>query len=45
MTNALFTCNKCIKQYIGQTTDNLRGRWNNYKSKSKKFRRGGECIQ
>ena len=41
----LFTCNKCIKQYTGQTTDNLRGRWNNYKSKSKSFRRGGECIQ
>ena len=24
----LFTCNKCKKQYTGQTTDNFRGRWN-----------------
>ena len=26
----LLTCNKCKKQYTGQTTDNFRGRWNNY---------------
>ena len=24
----LLTCNKCKKQYTGQTTDNFRGRWN-----------------
>ena len=31
----LLTCNKCKKQYTGQTTDNFRGRWNNCKYKSK----------
>ena len=41
----LLTCNKCKKQYTGQTTDNFRGRWNNYKSKSKSFKRGEKCIQ
>ena len=30
----LLTCNKCKKEYTGQTTDNLLGRWHNYKSKS-----------
>ena len=41
----LLTCNKCKKQYTGQTTDNFRGRWNNYKSKSKSFKRGQKSIQ
>ena len=41
----LLTCNKCKKQYTGQTTDNFCGRWNNYKSKSKSFKRGEKCIQ
>ena len=41
----LLTCNKCKKQYTGQTSDNFRGRWNNYKSKSKSFKRGEKCIQ
>ena len=41
----LNTCNKCKKQYTGQTTDNFRGRWNNYKSKSKSFERGEKCMQ
>ena len=35
----LLTCNKCKKQYTGQTTDNFCGRWNNYKSKSKSFKK------
>ena len=39
------SCNKCKKQYTGQTTDNFRGRWNNYKSKSKSFKRGKKYIQ
>ena len=34
----LLTCNKCKKQYTGQTTDNFRGRWNNYKSENKSFK-------
>ena len=42
----LLTCNKCKKQYTaGQTTDKFRGRWNNYKSKSKCFKRGEKCMQ
>ena len=28
----LLTCNKCRKQYVGQTVDTFRYRWNNYKS-------------
>ena len=27
----LFTCNKCRKQYAGQTVDTFRYRWNNYR--------------
>ena len=41
----LLTCNKCKKQYTGQSIGNFRGRWNNYKSKSKSFKRGEKCIQ
>ena len=41
----LLTCNKCKKQYTDQTTDNFRGRWNNYNSKSKSFTRGEKCMQ
>ena len=33
------------KQYTGQSTENFRGRWNNFKSKSKSFKRGEKCIQ
>ena len=39
------TCNKCKKQYTGQTTDNFSGRLNNYQSKSKSFTRGEKCMQ
>ena len=45
MSCVLLTRNKCKKQYNGQTTDNFLGRWNNYKSKSKSFKRGEKCIQ
>ena len=41
----LLTCNKCKKEYTSQTTGNFRGRWNNYKSKSKSFKRGEKCMQ
>ena len=27
----LLTCNQCRKQYVGQTVDRFRFRWNNYK--------------
>ena len=41
----LLTCNECKKQYTGQTTDNFRKRWNNYKSKSRSFDRGEKPTQ
>ena len=41
----LITCNKCLKQYVGQTLDISRSRWNNYKDNSRKFDRGEDCMQ
>ena len=41
----LATCEICNKQYTGQTTDSFRSRWNNYKSKSRKFDRNEKCMQ
>ena len=41
----LLTYSKCKKQYTGQTTGNFRGRWSNYKSKSKSFKRREKFIQ
>ena len=41
----LLTCNKCFKQYVGQTVDEFCRRWNNYKSNDKKFRRLEPCLQ
>ena len=32
----LLTCNCCKKQYVGQTVDEFRFRWNNYKSNCRK---------
>ena len=36
----LLTCKQCWKQYVGETTDAFRKRWNNYKNNAKKF-----CMQ
>ena len=41
----LLTCGVCKKQYVGQTTDKFRMRWNNYKSNSKKFNKNERCFQ
>ena len=41
----LFTCKTCPKQYTGETTDQFRLRWNNYKSNDRKFKRREPCIQ
>ena len=41
----LATCKISNKQYTGQTTDSFRSRWNNYKSKSRKFDRNEKCMQ
>ena len=40
----LLTCNKCFKQYVGQTVDEFRRRWNNYKSNDRKFQRLEPCM-
>ena len=40
------TSNKCLKQYVGQTLDMFRSRWNNYEDNSRKFDRGEEdCMK
>ena len=41
----LLTCNKCFKQYFGQTIDEFCGRWKNYKSNDRKFQRIEPCMQ
>ena len=41
----LLTCNKGFKKYIGQTVDEFRRRWNNYKSNDRKFQRLEPCRQ
>ena len=41
----LLTCNCCQKQYVGQTVDIFRNRWNNYKDNARKFDRREHCIQ
>ena len=34
-----------LKQYVGQTVDEFRRRWNNYKSNDRKFQRLGPSMQ
>ena len=34
----LLKCKVCNKQYVGETTDQFRLRWNNFKDKDKNFR-------
>ena len=41
----LLTCKICRKQYVGQTVDIFRSRWNNYKSNDKKYLVGDPCMQ
>ena len=41
----LLTCNCCKKQYVGQTVDEFRFRWNNYKSNCRKHQRGETCMK
>ena len=40
----LLICKQCWKQYIGETTDAFRKRWNNYKNNARKFSRES-CMQ
>ena len=41
----LLTCKVCLKQYVGQTVDEFRLRWNNYRSYNKKYQRLEPCMQ
>ena len=41
----LLTCKCCGKQYVGETTDGFRYRWNNYKCNDRKFMRNESCMQ
>ena len=33
-----------LKQYTGETTDQFKLRWSNYKSNDKKFKKGEHCM-
>ena len=39
----LLKCKVCNKQYVGETTDAFRLRWNNYKNKDRKLQRNESC--
>ena len=41
----LLNCNKCNLQYVGQTTESFRYRWNNYKCNYRKYLEGETCMQ
>ena len=41
----LLTCKVCSNHYIGQTSEEFRLRWNNYKSNNRKHQRLESCIQ
>ena len=41
----LITCNRCLKQYVGETVDTFRHKWNNNKDNARKFERGEHCMQ
>ena len=41
----LITCNRCLKQYVGQTADEFRHRWNIYKGNARMFEKGEQCME
>ena len=41
----LLTCNVCLKQYVGQTVEKFRFRWNNYKNNDRNYQEYGTCMQ
>ena len=41
----LLLCNCCKKEYVGQTVDEFRFIWNNYKSNCREHQRGETCMQ
>ena len=40
----LLTSWVCLKQYVGQTMDEFRNRWNNYKSNDRKYLNRQPCF-
>ena len=38
------TCNRCLKQYLGQTVAEFRLIWNIYKDNTRKFEKGEQCV-
>ena len=45
MINVQFTCNVCLKQYVGQTVEVFRYRWNNYKKNGRKYQKDSTYMQ
>ena len=41
----LLSCKVCGIQYVGQTRDRFRLRWNNYKSEARRMQLGGQVQQ
>ena len=41
----LITCKVCLKQYVGQTIEEFRLRWKNYKSNDSKYQKLESCMQ
>ena len=41
----LLTCDRCQKQYAGQTVEIFRNRWNNYKDNARKLDKGEHRMQ
>ena len=41
----LITCNQCLRQYMDQTIDSLRLKWNNYQKINRKFYRSEAFMQ
>ena len=41
----LLKCKVCNKQYVGETKDAFRLRWNNYKENDRKFQTNDSCMQ
>ena len=39
------TCNVYLKQYVGQTVEEFRYRWNNYKNNGRKYQEYGTSMQ
>ena len=35
---------KCFKQYVGQTIDTFRSRWNNYQGNARKYEESQHCM-